>query len=103
MIIDLNAFIGTWPFYPVVGDIKIVRNSLKAYGVDRIFVSPLEAAWCRNPHRFNQQLYESAEALEDVWPVPVMDPTVATWQKELDRVVEQPEVLLVKLLPCHLS
>ena len=101
MIIDLNAFTGTWPFYPVVGDIKTVRNSLKAYGVDRIFVSPLEAAWCRNPHRFNQQLYQTVEALDDVWPVPVLDPTVATWQKELDKAVEQPEVILVRLLPAY--
>lgn len=101
MIIDLNAFIGTWPSHPVVGDVEAVGNSLKAYGVDRIFVSPLEAAWCRNPHRFNQQLYESVEALEDVWPVPVLDPTVATWRKELDRVVERPEVLLVRLLPAY--
>ncbi len=101
MIIDLNAFTGTWPFYPVAGDIEAVRNSLKAYGVDRIFVSPLEAAWCRNPHRFNQQLYQAVEALDDVWPVPVLDPTVATWRKELDRAVEQSKVLLVRLLPAY--
>jgi len=101
MIIDLNAFTGTWPFHPVAGDIKTVRNSLKAYGVDRIFVSPLKAAWCRNPHRFNKQLYQTVETLDDVWPVPVLDPTVATWQNELDRAVEQSKVLLVRLLPAY--
>jgi predicted TIM-barrel fold metal-dependent hydrolase len=101
MIIDLNAFVGTWPSHPVAGDVEAVRNSLKAYGVDRIFVSPLEAAWCRNPHRFNQQLYQTVEALDDVWPVPVLDPTVATWRKELDKAIEQPEVLLVRLLPAY--
>jgi predicted TIM-barrel fold metal-dependent hydrolase len=106
MVIDVNAFIGTWPSHPVIGDLKAVRDSLRAYGVDRIFVSPLEAAWCRNPHRFNQSLYRAVEAFDDVWPVPVLDPTVATWRKELDRAVgathaSSIEVRLVRLLPAY--
>jgi predicted TIM-barrel fold metal-dependent hydrolase len=99
MIIDLNAYAGHWPFHPVDGDLKAVRASLRAYGVDRICLSPLGAAWCRNPHRFNAEVYRASEVFEDIWPVPVLDPTVATWREELARAVRQPKVRLVKLLP----
>lgn len=101
MIIDLNACAGHWPFHPVAGDLRAVRASLRACGVDRVCVSPLEAAWRRNPHLCNADLYRAAEAFEEVWPVPVLDPTVATWREELARAARQPRVRLVKLLPSY--
>lgn len=101
MIIDLNAYAGHWPFHPVSGDLRAVRASLRACGVDRVCVSPLGAAWHRNPHLCNAEVYRSAEAFEDIWPVPVLDPTVATWREELARAIQQPKVRLVKLLPTY--
>src|SRR5438477_273665 len=101
MIIDINAFAGHWPFAPVRGDLAAVRASLHALGVERICVSPLEAAWCRNPHLCNAALYQSAAPFADVWPVPVLDPTVTTWRAELARAAAQPRVRLVRLLPTY--
>lgn len=101
MIIDLNAFIGNWPFHPVEGALETVRNSLRACDMECLFVSPLEAAWCRNPHRFNQPLYQAVEEFDDVWPVPVLDVTVATWRHELDATLQQSKVRLVRLLPAY--
>jgi predicted TIM-barrel fold metal-dependent hydrolase len=101
MIIDVNAFAGHWPFSPVRGDLPAVRASLLAVGVERICVSPLEAAWCRNPHLSNAALYESAAAFDDVWPVPVLDPTVVTWRAELARAAAELQVRLVRLLPTY--
>lgn len=103
MIVDLNAFIGAWTSYPVVGDIDTVRNSLRSYGVEQLFVSHLGAAWCQNPHLFNDKLYRAVDAYDDVLPVPVIDPTITTWQNELDYAVQQPEVKLVRLLPAYSS
>ena len=101
MIIDINAYTGHWSTHPVEGDLDSVRASLKEYGVDRICVSPLDAAWCRNPHRFNASVIEAAAAFDDVWPVPVLDPTIATWPEELDRVQAADRVRLIKLLPAY--
>jgi predicted TIM-barrel fold metal-dependent hydrolase len=101
MIIDVNAFTGTWPSHPVRGTLPEVRASLRACGVDRMFVSPLDAAWCRDPHRFNQDLYRSCEPFEDVWPSPVLDPTVATWRREVRRAADHPKVRVVRLLPAY--
>ena len=101
MIIDINAYTGHWPSHPVAGALDRVRASLTEYGVERICVSPLDAAWCRNPHRFNDDLYAASGATDDVFPVPVMDPTIATWRDELERAKAQPRVRLVKLLPAY--
>lgn len=101
MIIDINAFAGHWPFSPTRGDLFAVRASLLVLGVERICVSPLEAAWCRNPHLCNEVLYQSAAPFADVWPVPVLDPTVSTWRAELERAARQPRVRLVRLLPTY--
>ena len=84
----------------MVGDLHSVRASLQEYGVDRICISPLEAAWCRNPHRFNGALYRAGGTTDTIWPVPVLDPTVATWRDELDRAVRV-RVRLVRLLPAY--
>jgi uncharacterized protein len=101
VIIDVNAFAGHWPFSPVRGDLPAVRASLQALGVERLCVSPLDSAWCRNPHLANAALYESAATFEDVWPVPVLDPTVATWRAQLARAASEPRVRLVRLLPTY--
>ena len=101
MIVDLCAFTGTWPSHPVEGDPERVRASLQAFGVDRIFLSPLEAAWCRNPHAYNGALYRRVGATDDLWPVPVLDPTVATWREEVAWAVRERRVRLVRLLPTY--
>ena len=101
MIIDINAYTGHWPSHPVVGALDRVRASLKEYGVERICASPLDAAWCRNPHRFNDDLYAASGATDDVFPVPILDPTIATWRDELERAKRQRRVRLVKLLPAY--
>jgi len=101
MFLDINAFAGHWPFCPVRGDLPAVRASLRALGVEQICVSPLEAAWCRNPHLSNAALYHAAAAFPDIWPVPVLDPTVTTWRAELARAAAQPRVRLVRLLPSY--
>jgi uncharacterized protein len=101
MIIDINAYTGHWPTHPVNGGLEEVRTSLKEYGIDRVCVSPLDAAWCRNPHLYNAPLCEAARAYDDVWPVPILDPTIATWSDELARSSAADRVRLVKLLPAY--
>jgi predicted TIM-barrel fold metal-dependent hydrolase len=99
MIIDLNSFIGSWPSHPVKGETDQVWPSLRHVGVTHIFVSHLSAVWCRNPHVYNRTWFEAVDSVEDVWPVPILDPTVADWRGELERASEHGRVQLVRLLP----
>lgn len=99
MIIDLNAYFGFWPTLPLETTVAEVRACLRRYGVDQMCLSPLAALWGQNPHRANGPLLEETAAFDDVWPVPVLDPTIATWPQELATMAAQPRVRLVKLHP----
>jgi len=99
MIIDLNSFVGEWPSHPVNGEPNTVWDALRAVGTSRIFASHLATAWCRNPHVYNQVLFDLVQDKEDVWPVPVLDPTVTDWPQALNRAVEHSRVKMVRLLP----
>ena len=100
MIIDVNAWTGSWPaLVNVPYDVASVRSSLRAYGVERIFMAPLAAAWSANPHLCNRTVYEAADAYADISPLPVIDPTLPTWPEELEKAAGHRAVPLIKLLP----
>lgn len=100
MIIDVNAWAGPWPaLVNVPYDAASVRTSLRAYGVERIFMAPLAAAWSANPHLCNSVVYEAASEFADISPVPVIDPTLPTWGEELEKAVRHDAVRMIKLLP----
>ncbi|MCY3770620.1 MAG: amidohydrolase family protein [Gemmatimonadetes bacterium] len=100
MIIDVNAWTGPWPaLVNVPYDVASVRTSLREYGVERIFMAPLAAAWSTNPHLCNPLVYEAAEKYGDISPVPVIDPTLPTWPEELAESTGHRAVRMIKLLP----
>ncbi|MCY3714579.1 MAG: amidohydrolase family protein [Gemmatimonadetes bacterium] len=100
MIIDVNAWTGPWPaLVNVPCDVASVRSSLSEYGVERIFMAPLAAAWSANPHLCNPVVYEAAEEHDDISPVPVIDPTLSTWPAELEKAAGHRAVRMIKLLP----
>ncbi|MXX03842.1 MAG: amidohydrolase family protein [Gemmatimonadetes bacterium] len=100
MIIDVNAWTGPWPaLVNVPYDVASVRSSLRAYGVERIFMAPLAAAWSANPHLCNRVVYEAADEYDDISPVPVIDPTLPTWPEELAKAAGHRTVHMIKLMP----
>ena len=100
MIIDVNAWTGPWPAQVNVPyDVASVRASLREYGVERIFMAPLAAAWSANPHLCNPVVYEAADEFDDISPVPVIDPTLPTWRDELAKAAVHRAVRMIKLLP----
>ena len=100
MIIDVNTWTGPWPaLVNVPYDIASVRSSLREYGVERIFMAPLAAAWSANPHLCNQVVYEAADEFDDISPVPVIDPTLPTWPEELEKAAGHTAARMIKLLP----
>jgi len=100
MIIDVNAWTGPWPaLVNVPYEVASVRSSLRGYGVERVFMAPLEAAWSANPHLFNPVVYAAADEYDDISPVPVIDPTLPTWPEELEKAAGHQAVRMIKLLP----
>ncbi len=100
MIIDVNTWTGPWSaLVNVPHDAASVRASLREYGVERIFMAPLAAAWSANPHLCNAVVYEAANEYDDISPVPVIDPTLPTWREELEKAAGHRTVRMIKLLP----
>ena len=98
-MIDINAWTGHWNTLIVKGDVETVRRTVQAYGVEQIFMAPLDAAWCPDPHLYNEVVYKASDRYDDISPVPIIDPTLPTWQKELNRAAACTGVRLIKLLP----
>jgi predicted TIM-barrel fold metal-dependent hydrolase len=101
MISDINAYYGNWPTRPVDGAFDDVVKSLKEWGVERIFISPLHSAWCKNQQFYNDELISFTESWANVFPVPVLDPTLGSWREEFERMSEIPSVKIFKLFPCY--
>jgi predicted TIM-barrel fold metal-dependent hydrolase len=99
-IIDMNAWTGHWPTLPVDGQVAPVRWQLAEVGVTRICLAPLDAVWCHNPHQLNEVVYHAALEYDDITAVPVIDPTIATWEAEVERAY-QAGAGLVKLVPAY--
>ena len=98
-MIDINVWTGYWNTLIVKGDVETVRRTVQAYGVAQIFMAPLDAAWCPDPHLYNEVVYKASDRYDDIFPVPIIDPTLPTWQKELNRAAACTGVRLIKLLP----
>ena len=99
-IIDVNAWTGHGLTHPVPGAAADVCAALTGVGVERICLAPLDAAWCHNPHAVNSVVYDAAAVHREVLATPVLDPTIATWEEELDRARGY-GVRLTKLLPAY--
>jgi predicted TIM-barrel fold metal-dependent hydrolase len=100
-VVDVNAWAGSWASQSVNSGPAEVRGMLKSAGVERIFMSVLDAAWAQNPHQANELVYEAAQQWSDVHPVPIIDPTIATWAQEVSRAQRHAGVRLVKWLPAY--
>ena len=99
-MIDFNAWTGHWGSFPVAGSVEQVRAALHGIGVDRICLAPLDAVWCHNPHVCNETVYRAAKQHADITAVPLIDPTIATWEEEVQRALEC-RAGFVKLCPAY--
>ena len=46
-VVDVNAWVGSWPSKSINAGAAEVRGMLKSVGVERIFMAPLDAALTR--------------------------------------------------------
>jgi predicted TIM-barrel fold metal-dependent hydrolase len=99
-IVDFSAWTGHWGSFPVPGSVEQVRDAVRRVGVERICLAPLDAVWGHNPHVCNEVVYQAARRHADITAVPVIDPTIATWEGEVQRAVEG-RAGFVKLCPAY--
>jgi predicted TIM-barrel fold metal-dependent hydrolase len=82
MRIDVNSFVGAYPFRRVPGtsDGALLR-ALDRVGIDQAWISHLPSVFWRDPAAGNGWLYETARRSQRLRPVPAVHPGLAGWEQ----------------------
>jgi predicted TIM-barrel fold metal-dependent hydrolase len=97
-VIDCTAFCGPYSRRPIGMEPTALSQRLAALGVAQFHASRLEALWFENSHDANR-LAESLPDPPGFRQTPVLDPSIATWREELDRLSRRGPLLMVRLHP----
>lgn len=97
---DANTWTGRWPFAFIEEHTPASLTAhLRAHGIGRALVSPLDAVFAPEPGPANHQLLRTTADVAGLVPVPVLNPVLANWREELAMVAADPRVRAVRLLP----
>jgi hypothetical protein len=96
---DCTAFCGPHLRRPIGLEPRALAERLAPLGIERICASRLEALWFENPHDANRLAESMVDIPASVIRIPVIDPTLATWRDELDRLSARGLPRLIRLHP----
>jgi predicted TIM-barrel fold metal-dependent hydrolase len=97
--VDFTAFCGPYSRRLIGMEPAELWNKLAPFGLERVHVGRLEALWLENPHDANRLTESLSAPPAGVVPIPVIDPTLATWREELDRLAARGPLKVVRLYP----
>jgi hypothetical protein len=90
MRVDVNAFVGAYPFRRVPGTSpEALLQAMERMSVDEAWVSHLPSVFWRDPAAGNPWLYEIAERHVPLRPVPAVHPGLAGWEASIREAREQ--------------
>lgn len=90
MRIDVNAFLGAYPWGRVPGTSPpALVAALDRVGIDSAWVTHLPGLFWRDPTEGNAWLYETCEAMPRFRPIPAVHPGLAHWQDVLNEAVQR--------------
>jgi predicted TIM-barrel fold metal-dependent hydrolase len=97
---DANTWTGRWPFAFVEDhNPRSLAAHLRAHGIARALVSPLDAVFAPEPGPANYQLLRTTEGIASLVPVPVINPALGNWRDELSTCAADSRVRAVRLFP----
>lgn len=84
MRIDVNAFLGRYPFRRAPGGSpQALLEAMNRTGIDQIWISNLSAVFWRDPTEGNAAVYATSEAYQRFRPVPAVHPELPNWKDVL--------------------
>ncbi len=96
MRIDVNAFLGHYPFRKVDGGSPaMLLEAMKRTGIDQAWVSNLSSIYWRDPTEGNAMLYRVAEQHPALRPVPAVHPALANWGAGLEEAATRAPAIRV--------
>jgi predicted TIM-barrel fold metal-dependent hydrolase len=82
MRIDVNSFVGAYPFRRVPGTSPdALLAAMDRVGIDQAWVSHLPSVYWREPAAGNSWLYETARRFDRLRPVPAVHPGLTGWEQ----------------------
>lgn len=86
MRIDVNTFLGAYPFRRVPGTSpEALVRAMDRVTVDEAWVSHLPSVFWRDPAEGNAWLYETTERYHRLRPVPAVHPGLAGWEQVIGQ------------------
>ena len=103
MIVDVNAFLGHYPFRQLkITTAEAMVRQMDAHGIDVALVSSLHAVFYRDSHRGNEELFaETSKFPQRLVPIATVNPNYVGWQEDLKESVERFDAKGITLLPGH--
>lgn len=101
MIIDVNTFLGHYPFRRVryTTAAEMIAH-MDASGIDAALVSSLHAVFYRDAHRGNEELLEAVSQFPNrLFPVGTVNPNYIGWERDLTWLIEKGRVRGIALMP----
>ena len=90
MRIDVNTFVGAYPFRRVPGtSVEGLLHAMDRTGIDVAWVSHLPSVFWRDPMEGNPWLYRAASSTERLRPVPAVHPGLAGWEAVLGEAADR--------------
>jgi predicted TIM-barrel fold metal-dependent hydrolase len=104
MRFDASAWVGIWPFTAVrTTSLADLVSDLRAVGMSGAAISPLNAVLGPDPRLANRDLLAEAEAFDagefDVRIVPMLDPSLPGWKRDLEQLVASDLVVGIRIVP----
>lgn len=103
MIIDVNAYIGHYPFRKLVApNSQQIVELMDANGLDHAVVSSIHSIFYRDAHRGNEELMEQIKPHGSRFiPIATVNPKYADWRHDLEQCVVRWKMKGVTLVPEH--
>jgi predicted TIM-barrel fold metal-dependent hydrolase len=104
MWIDINAYVGRWPFMQFqYNTCAALLNRMNKFGVDISVISNLNGIFYKNTQSANKELYEELQSLgrnnKRFIPFAVINPTYAGWKNDLKECLEKFGMKGIRLYP----
>lgn len=103
MIIDVNAFLGHYPFRRLERTTaRQLIELMDAHSVDAALVSSIHSVFYRDSHQGNAELFEDIQPYAGrLFPVAAVNPKYAGWERDLEHSVQQGRAKAITLWPEH--
>lgn len=106
MLVDINAYIGHWPFRQVKYNTCETRLQLmNQFGVDVSIVSNLNGVFYKNTQSANEELYEEIKSNrrfgDRFIPFAVINPVYSGWRDDFKESVEKLGMKGIRLYPTY--